>query len=87
MARTIKPATAQDVQDVRSALVALKHARRLLAKAKADRALERVRDAIASAEGAERHVTRRFMDTLPATITTMDDADKLALAYAPIEEA
>lgn len=66
MARKLQPATADDVTSVLDALANLRSARDRLAKAGATSALEAVRSAIKSTEGALRHVQRRYRETLDA---------------------
>lgn len=63
MRAPIKPATEQDVKDIEFAFGHLRRARELLARADAPRALERVRDALSSTEGALRHVRHRLRRT------------------------
>lgn len=59
MPRRLKPATIRDVHRVRRSLHLLRDARDELAEVGASRALQRVRAAITSTEGALRHVERR----------------------------
>lgn len=59
MSRPLRPALPGDVTKTRLALLHLRSARELLAEVGAPKALERVRLAIASAEGAVRHAERR----------------------------
>jgi hypothetical protein len=63
MARQLKPATRADVDHVRLAIHHLQVARDLLRQAGATAALSRVRAALKSAEGAQRHVERRANET------------------------
>lgn len=65
MSTPIKPATAQDVKDVEIAFAHLRRARDLLARARAVRALEKVRDALSSTEGAVRHAQHRLRRSVP----------------------
>lgn len=61
---TIKPATLRDVQSVQRATELLREARDLLKSAGAGQSVEKVRSAIKSAEGAERHVARRYSQAM-----------------------
>lgn len=64
MARPFKPATAEQVRDVGIALAHLRAARDLLQSSDSPLALERVRLAITSTEGALRHIEGRRQRTL-----------------------
>lgn len=55
----LRPATANDVAEVRYAVSLLREARDLLVSADCPQAARKVRRALKSAEGAERHVLRR----------------------------
>lgn len=68
MARQMKPANHHDVVLVMAAIDQLRAARINLKDAGATRAVERVRKAIASAEGALRHVHHRKMHTDTETL-------------------
>ena len=57
---SLKPATAVDVRDVDRAIDYLRLARDLLKQAGADKAADKVRVALKSAEGASRHIQRRY---------------------------
>ena len=56
----LKRATVEQVLAVGKALFHLRLARDHLQFAEADRATDKVRDALKSAEGARRHIHRRF---------------------------
>lgn len=58
--RIIRVAIPNDVDDIAEAVQLLRQARDLLREAGASRAVVRVRDALASPEGAERHVRHRL---------------------------
>lgn len=73
MARTIRPATVRDVQNIRRAHALMREARDLLAGAGATKAVTAARSAIASAGGALRHAERREARTAsPATVNTLE---------------
>lgn len=57
--RAIRPADDSDASAITEAILLLRKARDLLRDAGASRAVNRVRDALSSAEGAERHVRHR----------------------------
>lgn len=61
--RKIKPATLRDVMNVQRGIELLKEARDLFKKAGADNTTDKVRAAIISAGGAERHVSHRYRRT------------------------
>lgn len=63
MAHTLKPATIQQVADVRHAVELLRTSRNLLVSADCPRSAERVRLALKSAEGALRHIEHRELQT------------------------
>ncbi|RWH50256.1 hypothetical protein [Mesorhizobium sp.] len=56
---SLKPATAHDALDVLRAIDHLREARRLLKRCGATKATNKVRRALKSAEGAERHIQHR----------------------------
>jgi hypothetical protein len=66
LSRRLKPATELQVLRVEQALRHLAAARELLKDAGADKAIAKTRLAIASAEGAQRHVRRRFAGSTPS---------------------
>ncbi len=57
--RTIRPATAIGAAQIESALMRLRHARRLLRFADCPRAVRAVSIALKSVEGAQRHMRHR----------------------------
>lgn len=61
--RAIRPADNADVASITAAILLLRQARDLLRDAGARRTVKRVREALSSAEGAERHVRHRFSRT------------------------
>lgn len=67
MARQITPATDRSVRDIRTAIDDLKGALAYLKRAGARKAADKVRSAIKSAEGAERHAAHRYNRTQEAT--------------------
>lgn len=62
-----KPITAKfvDAADIRHALGLLRHARNILARAGADKAADKVRRALKSAEGASRHADGKHRRIFP----------------------
>jgi hypothetical protein len=62
----LKPATIAQADALRIALTMLREARNLLANANCPKTLARVRLAISSAKGAERHIDRRRQRTKEA---------------------
>jgi hypothetical protein len=73
MTRKLKPATAMDVHSVELAIYHLKQARDAFKRADCPQSLRRVRAALRSAQGAQRHVDRRKFVTNPAD--QLDPAD------------
>ena len=67
MPRKVKPATQDQSDRLSSALRMLRHARDLIASADCPETLAKVRAAITSAEGAERHMLRRLLPRDPET--------------------
>lgn len=63
--RPIRPATRDDLDALQAALDHLRHARNALRAAGCPQALAKVRHALKSAEGAERHMHHRLRRTLP----------------------
>lgn len=60
MGRTLRPATPAAHAHLKTTLTALRTARASAAKAECPQTLKKIRSALKSAEGAERHMTRRL---------------------------
>lgn len=67
--RTIKPATVEDIARVDAGTALLKQARDLFKAAGSDSTADKVRAAIISAEGAQRHVGHRYRRSQAAEAT------------------